>query len=192
MSSSQRLDRDRIEHLVSESVAGNEEAFAELTRGLSSVLWSVVRSFRLGEGDAQDVVQGVWLQLAQHLSRLREPGRLPGWLATTTRNECLLVVRRNGRFAVSELTPEIEDRGDPTDAGILRNERIRAVRSALNAMDERCRQLLSLVANVPPLTYGDISEMLAMPVSAIGPTRGRCLEKLRKHRSVRQLLENED
>ena len=84
---------------------------------------------------------------------------------------------------------EAPDTREPTESGVLRDERVRAVREAFDSVDERCRQLLALAAQVPPLSYGDISELMAMPISAIGPTRGRCLEKLRRHRSIRELMD---
>ena len=81
-------------------------------------MWSVARSYRLSSAATDDVVQTVWLRLAEHCGRIRQPERLASWLATTTRNEALRVIRGNNRSTpqatVDELpeptTPSVEER----------------------------------------------------------------------------------
>ncbi len=67
------------------------------TPGVPHLVWAVARTHRLGPADAADVSQTVWLRLVENLGSLRDPDALPGWLRTTTRNECLRVIRRGGR-----------------------------------------------------------------------------------------------
>jgi RNA polymerase sigma factor (sigma-70 family) len=180
-----RLSPLEVAALVERAAGDDARAWEEIHQRLGGVVWSVVRSFRLSNADAEDVVQGVWLRLAQHIGRLQQPERLPGWLATTTRNECLLVVRRSTRQP-----PRIGTVAVPDVFGQLENdERVQAVRMALDALDQRCRELLTLVANVPPLTYVDVGTALGMLPSSVGPTRGRCLEKVRQHRAIRAITE---
>ncbi len=190
-----RLEPTEIAELVRRAAAGEQTAWETIVARLGGVVWAVVRAHRLDASDAEDAVQGVWLRLAQHLGRLQQPERLPGWLATTTRNECLLVLRRSARAAarndaIASSTARLDPGVDPT-ASIELAERREAVGRALDAVEARCRELLLLVAQVPPLSYADVSESLGIAVSAIGPTRSRCLEKVRRHRDVRRLLEAE-
>ena len=83
--------------LVRAAVNGDAAAWNALVDRYQPLVLSVVRSFRLRESDAQDVNQTVWLRLVERLGDLREPRALPGWLVTTTRNECVQVLREGRR-----------------------------------------------------------------------------------------------
>jgi DNA-directed RNA polymerase specialized sigma24 family protein len=50
---------------------------------------------------------------------------------------------------------------------------------AVATVDERCRKLLRVVAFMDRPDYQSLSKDLDMPVGSIGPTRARCLEKVR-------------
>jgi hypothetical protein len=41
----------------------------------------------------------------------------------------------------------------------------------------------------PPVPYAQISAELGIPVGSIGPTRSRCLEKLRSHPAIAALID---
>lgn len=161
--------------------AGNQADWDELVARFTNLLWSVARSHRLSQEQAADVVQATWLKLVEHLDRIREPAALPGWLSTTARNECLRVIRRDRRSVAVE--DDHLERVDPiapdVDEGLLADERQRLVWDALARLGERCQQLLRLMMADPAPGYDVISETLDMPIGSIGPTRGRCLDKLR-------------
>src|SRR3954449_8811242 len=76
---------------------GDESAWNALVAEYANLVWSIARSFRLAPADAHDAVQMTWLRLVGKLDRIKEPERLAGWLATTTRRECLQLLRRSGR-----------------------------------------------------------------------------------------------
>jgi len=62
---------------------------------------------------------------------------------------------------------------------LLRLEQQHQVRTAMCALDERCRKLLTLLFYQPePPTYADIAALLGTTEGSIGPTRARCLQKL--------------
>jgi RNA polymerase sigma factor (sigma-70 family) len=82
--------------LVAAAAAGDQQAWDALVDRYASLLWSVARSYRLSAPDAADVVQTTWLRLVEHLGQIADPDRLPGWLATSARRECLRVLRRAG------------------------------------------------------------------------------------------------
>ncbi len=69
---------------------------------------------------------------------------------------------------------------DAVDRRLLTDERDRALRRAFATLGERCQALLRLLASPEPPSYAEIGAALDMPVGAIGPTRARCLEKLRR------------
>ncbi len=161
----------------------------------TGMLWAVARSYRLDAADAADVVQTTWLRLLEHLHGIEDPTRLVGWLVTTTRRECLRVLRRTGRerpTAAEETVLDLEDEtAEPLDARLLADERAAALWAAFNRMPERCRQLLRVAVAVP-LPYEEIASKLDMPVGSIGPTRGRCLDKLRSLLSGSVLIDTGD
>lgn len=146
-----------------------------------------MRGFRLDHDTARDVYQTVWLRLAEHLDRIREPGRLAGWLGQTTRNECVGVVRQRSRIVLSDEPEQVRAGGEPVDlAGwaepgsrLERDETRAEVAAAFERLGERCQELLRLLVCDPPVSYETISESLGIPVGSIGPTRARCLQTLR-------------
>ena len=169
------------QELLSRVVAGDERAWKELVDRYAGLVWSVARSFRLPSASTDDVVQTVWLRLAEHCGRIREPDRLASWLATTTRNEALRVIRGNMRLlpqaAVAEsaelTTPSVEER-------VADDVTLNAVLGAFAQLSADDQQLLRLLCTVPPLDYQTIAEMLGRPIGSIGPTRARCLERLKR------------
>jgi RNA polymerase sigma factor (sigma-70 family) len=124
-----------------------------------------------------------WLRLVENLNRISDPERLAGWLATTTRRECLQLLRksRRDRPAVNDdALTDIADPGGPVDAAMLLDERDRALWRALGSIGERCQQLLRVLMASPPPTYKDVAAALDMSIGTIGPARQRCLDKLRQ------------
>ena len=169
--------------LVSRASAGDQEAWNALVDRYASLLWSVCRAHRLSSADAGDVVQTTWLRLVEHLGRIEDPERLPGWLATTARRECLHLLRRSGReqvgFDDDAALEVVDDRSEPLDARLLADERDAVLWSCFERLSERCRTLLRVLMAAEPPAYADVSAALGMPIGSIGPTRGRCLQRLR-------------
>jgi RNA polymerase sigma factor (sigma-70 family) len=168
--------------LVRLVAAGDHAAWGRLVQRYNAMVWSIARSFRLGPHDALDVVQTVWLRLVENLERIKDPNAVGTWLATTTRNECLTQLRRRGRqpLPVDTSARDIVDVGAaPPDQALLARERGAVVWAALSRVPEPCQQLLRILAADPPPSYREVSVALNMPTGSIGPTRARCLEKLR-------------
>jgi len=164
------------------AASGDQVAWGRLIERYNNLVWSVARSFRLNVHDATDVTQTTWLRLVEHLDGIKEPDSIGSWLATTTRNECLALLRRQGRQGVPlDAVGEVADvRAAPGEA-LLTRERDAELWSALNRMPERCRRLLRILASDPPPSYQEVGAVLDMAVGSIGPTRARCLEKLRQN-----------
>ena len=169
--------------LVARVRAGDVRAWNELVDAYVGLVWAIARNHRLGHGDAADVSQTTWLRLVENIDRIDDPRRVGAWLATTARRECLRVLRLSGRQVLVEDESAL-DRLDPdevaVDALMLREEEAAAVRLAFDRLPERCQQLLRLLMVDSPPSYEELSAALAMPIGSIGPTRGRCLEKLRR------------
>jgi RNA polymerase sigma factor (sigma-70 family) len=168
--------------LVSQAAAGHRNAWNEIVERYAPLIWSICCRHGLGSADAADVAQAVWLHLVDQLDHLRDPGALPGWLATTTIRECLR--RLTGRGA-ERLDTRLAD-SLHSAADVVINEEIlagrqMALRAAFAGLPPRCQQLLSMLTSDPPRSYAEISAELGIPVGSIGPYRARCLDRLRGH-----------
>jgi RNA polymerase sigma factor (sigma-70 family) len=176
-----RRSHDWLAAHLRRAAAGDERAWSELVAEFEGMLWAIAHWHRLSHADRADVVQTTWLRLAENLGRLREPGRLGAWLATTARRECLRSLRTSARELPDAEPPEVVDaHAPPIDRGLIEAERVAALRSALRRLPDRDQTLLQmLVAETPP-SYQEIGLELEMPIGSIGPTRGRALERLRQ------------
>lgn len=177
--------------LVRAGIDGDEDAWHELVRRHARLIAMVVRQYRLGTADAQDVSQLVWLRLFENLRNIRDPDGLPGWILTTTRHECQRYVRRKDRsIAIDPLTFATfrsEDQSE-LDGTLLASERHEVLLAAMAELPPRHQQLLSLLLVDPPYPYTEVSRILDIPVGSIGPTRRRALEKLRETTVVRAYM----
>jgi RNA polymerase sigma factor (sigma-70 family) len=167
-----------VAELVRAAAEGDQAAWNGLVDRYNGLVWSVVRSYRLSGADASDVVQTSWLRLVEHLGRLQDPERVGSWLATTARRECLRTLRHSVRQVPTEELPETGS-DVRLDAALLEAERDRALWQAFGALNERCQALLRILVADPPPSYEEISAAMDMPIGSIGPTRQRCLERLR-------------
>lgn len=170
-----------VARLVRRAAEGDRCAWERLYDQYARLVWAMTRDFKLAESDAADAVQATWLRLLEHIDRLEEPARIASWLALTARRECLRVLAARKKFVLvhddSALgtvrqEPEVDER-------LLADERNQAVRDALSRLPRRWQRLLELLMADPPASYAEISDQLGLPVGSIGPTRGRCLERLR-------------
>lgn len=168
--------------LLAAAGRGDQAAWDALVARHCGLLWGIARGYRLGEADAGDAVQTTWLRLVENLSRIQDPERLPGWLATTMRRECLRMLSHGGRGRATPIdtVDELPDGGDELDAGLLADERDAALWRAVTALSQRCRQLLRVLMASPPPAYAEVSAVLDMPIGSIGPSRQRCLDQLRR------------
>ncbi len=166
--------------LVESAAAGDQRAWDSLIETFGGLVSSVVRDYRLSDADAAEVEQATWLRLVENLVRLRDPGRIGLWLATTARRECLQHLRHASRVIPTEDVFEQVCDSETLDAAVLTEERDRALWSTVAELPDRERQLLGMLIMDPPASYAEISVTLQMPVGSIGPTRARVLRRLRR------------
>ena len=178
--------------LVIRARNGEEQAWDALVERYAPLIWSVCRRHRLGDADAQDVGQTVWVQLVDQLDKIRDPAALPGWLATTTRRECLRVLHatRGPITAVQVLDAESipDEQAKSAEQDLLVAERHAALREAFSHLPPRDQQLVRMLIADPPLSYAETSARLGISVGSIGPNRGRCLDKLRRCPAIAALI----
>ena len=185
-------DEPVVTALVTRARNGDTQAWHALVERYAPLIWSICRRYRLAAADAQDVSQDIWLHLVRHLDTLRDPAALPGWLATTTRRECDRKVRATagshaaGYLLDAEILPN--QRAAPADQELLEAERHAALREALAALPPSGRQLIAMLTADPPVPCIEIGARLGIPVGSIGPTRRRCLDKIRRHPAITALI----
>lgn len=177
--------------LLENAARGAEWAWRDIVGRYSSLVLSVCAQYRLGNADAQDVSGAVWLRLVANLTHIREPEALPGWLRTTTRHECLRLLRHQNRQVPTD-DPLLGELTEPAfDAGLVGAERRAAARHACARLPVRDRELLALLFCDPPKSYREISATLGIPVGSIGPSRARCLARVRRMPAIAALLAGE-
>jgi RNA polymerase sigma factor (sigma-70 family) len=161
--------------------AGDPGALDRLVRLGTPVLWHVVRAYGLNRESAEDVVQTTWLALVRGGGSVREPQAVLGWLTMTARREAWRVAQVAGREDIAPA--ETLDRAAPPATGpeahILADAVTRLLWHHVAELSDRCRRLLRVIAFEERPDYATLSVELGMAIGSIGPTRGRCLDKLR-------------
>jgi DNA-directed RNA polymerase specialized sigma24 family protein len=158
-----------VNDLVTRAGNGDKQAWDTLVERYAPLIWSICRRHRLSSADADDVGQRVWLQLVSQLDKIRDPAALPGWLATATQREC----GQQTEMAEQEL---------------LTGERHAALREAFTRLPPCCQRLIAVLMEDPPVPYAQISARLGIPIGSIGPSRRRCLDRLRRDPAIAALL----
>jgi RNA polymerase sigma factor (sigma-70 family) len=185
-------DDVQVIDLVTRARNDDRQAWDALIERYAALIWSICRRYQLGHADAEDVVQTVWLRLVDQVDKVRAPAAIASWLATTTRRECCRVLRAAARQRPTRPNEPgaetILDEARTAEDELLAAERHAALREALAQLTPRDRQLIAILAADPPVPYAEISARLGIPVGSIGPTRGRCLDKLRRYPAIAALI----
>jgi RNA polymerase sigma factor (sigma-70 family) len=183
------LKDDSDESLILACRRGNAEAWGALVNRYQRLIYTIPRRAGLDEDQAAEVFQRTFVRLLENLDRIRQPESIHAWLVTTARRETLQLIREE--CAEQSLSPKVEDLDDgpsreaiPDDQPLPgetleRLEEQHLVRMAIAEMDQRSQDLLNLLY-YHPLSYAEIAGLLQIPEGSLGPTRARCLEKLRR------------
>ena len=179
--------------LVARCRRGERAAWEALVQRYQRLVYAIVRRAGLDEHSAADVFQTVFARLVEHLPRIAAPERLQAWIVTTAKREVLLTLRR-GQRTISITRADAGDDGDeptaefdvaddaPLPEQVLDDlQQLDGLRRALDRLDERCRELLLLLFRDEDekVLYEEVSARLGIAIGSIGPTRSRCLGKLR-------------
>jgi RNA polymerase sigma factor (sigma-70 family) len=160
---------------------GDGRAMDELVRLMTPVLWHVVRAYGLERTLTEDVVQTTWLQLVRGHGSIADPRAVSAWLTTTARREAWKVGKASGRIDTTEqddLDALLPEQASAEEHAALGDEN-RRLWLAVRRLAERCQRLLRVIAFEDRPDYARLAADLSMPVGSIGPTRSRCLAKLR-------------
>jgi RNA polymerase sigma factor (sigma-70 family) len=184
---------DDLQTVVSAAVRNDQRAWERLVAEFTPMIRGVACHHRLSSFDQDDVVQRTLMALVSHIGDVYEPLGIGAWLATTARRECLRVIRARAREFPSERVitrqPPHVDEYFPGDRERREAVRREAVRQAATSMSLRQRSLMSALSIEPALSYEQISQKLDIPVGSIGPSRQRCIQRMRMHPRISQLLD---
>ncbi len=160
-------------------IDGERERLSELVDLVTPVLWNAARSQGAGAPMCEDAIQTAFLQLVDRAESIKEPAAVLGWLVVVVKREVWRLSRGSRReIGVDEVPEGPAQQLDPESQSIL-SERQRVLWQHVSTLTPRCQELLRVIAFADRPDYAAIAESLGMPVGSIGPTRGRCLQKLR-------------
>ncbi|HIG39456.1 MAG TPA: sigma-70 family RNA polymerase sigma factor [Gammaproteobacteria bacterium] len=177
--------------LVARCMGGEQAAWSALVKRYQRLVYAIVRRIGLDEHMAADVFQTVFERLVEHLPRIVEPSRLQAWIVTTAKREALLQRNRSQRtvsMTHSDADGEpgsdwdLADDSPTAEEAMGELQQLHQVRGAIDRLDDRCRDLLLLLfpEEDTKLGYEEVASEMNMTVGSIGPTRSRCLDKLRR------------
>ena len=169
------LETRSDQELIERCIRGDQTAWEELVKRYQRLIYSIAHALCPPGEDVSDVFQQVWLDVYQHLSELRSVEALPAWLITVTRRRMYALIRsRRTSEQLDDETPDLSEKLSQIEYEYL-------LERVLSQLTERCRTLINLLyfdSSEP--SYSEIAAAMSMPEASIGPTRARCLEKLRK------------
>ena len=158
---------------------GDRGQLRTLVALLTPLLWHTARSQRAPQEVAEDAIQTAWLRLVDAADTITDPKGVASWLVVTVKRETWRLLRLEGRESEPETgLPEVAATTTPEDL-VLLSDRQQVLWRHVNELPERCRALLRVIAFAAAPDYASVAASLGMPVGSIGPTRGRCLAKLR-------------
>ena len=165
---------------------GDQSKMGELVALLTPIMWHTVRAQNLGRDSAEDVIQSAWLALVRSADTISDPRAVLQWLIVTVRREAWRVAKIDNRAEPQDF--ESDDLIAPGDAApestVVRASVDDALWTHIAKLPQRCRELLRVIAFADRPDYVALANALGMPVGSIGPTRGRCLGKLRAQLSA--------
>jgi len=173
------------EDLMAACLRGEQAAWNALVDRYAALIYSIPLKHGLSEQDAADVFQSVCVTLLEKLGSIRDPRGLPAWIITTTSRQSWAVLRQHQR----EVTRTGEQKpleGEPIDPEPLPEDEVLAlekqhlVRTAMSQLSPTCRRLIESLFLNDPISYQELAQQLHVPVNSLGPTRARCLAKLRQ------------
>ncbi|MDF1576389.1 MAG: RNA polymerase sigma-70 factor [Bacteroidales bacterium] len=166
-----------IEKRVVISERMDQRAFEELFRTYFTPLMSFSMRILGDEDDAREVVHQVFINLWEKRNRLDLATSLKSYLFTSVNNRSLNVIRDRRKFSGEE----VPDRAGDLDvsAQIEAMELEEKIRTAIEALPERCREIFEL-NRFEGLKYGEIAGKLDISVKTVENQMTKALKILRE------------
>lgn len=158
---------------------GDREQLRVLVTLLTPLLWHTARAQRAPQQLAEDAIQTAWLRLVDASGTITDPKGVVSWLVVTVKRETWRLMRLSGRESIPESGPPDSVEATTPEELAIAGDQQRVLWRHVSELPERCRELLRVIAFAATPDYAGVAASLGMPIGSIGPTRGRCLAKLR-------------
>lgn len=161
--------------------AGDARAWQQLLDKYERLVYSIPLNYGLDREDASDIAQITFTALIQSLATLRDDSNLGGWLALVARRHTWRLIQRRQQNPPAPLDEETVALLPGHTQPLERWELVEWLERGLALVGERCRQLLvALYFEPEEPSYAEIARRLGIAEGSIGPTRARCLQRLRE------------
>ncbi|CAN5475063.1 sigma-70 family RNA polymerase sigma factor [soil metagenome] len=169
---------------------GDARAWENLMDKYERLVFSIPLSYGLSREDAADICQITFTIFMRSMDSMRDDSRLGAWLSTVARRHTWRMMKKTHREKAGGAEDVAE--GDVAESTVLflgksgddapeRWETIEWLDQGLSKIEGRCRELLTaLYFDEDEPSYTEVSEKLGMPIGSIGPTRARCLKRLKE------------
>ncbi len=160
---------------------GDKNAWGELVDKYTVLVYSVAHRNGLNSADAEDCTQQTWMALYSSRFKIKEVEKIPNWLASTAYRRSMRILRK--KISIEKIEKNSIESDPPITPyeHVIYLRRYEMLQKALDEMDERCAQLLKeLFFSSEDVSYKEIAKKLKISMNSLGPTRKRCLEKLKK------------
>lgn len=173
----QQTDR----YLVASCLQGDEVAWYSLVQRYKKLIYHFPASASLSGPDCEEVFQETLLALYQNLEKIQRIEDLSFWLSKVARRMTWKQMGQDKMYAELPDHEDIEDQRLKADDHLELALKQFKIRQALAHLDEKCRQLLiMLFYESDESSYKRITRKLGLAIGSVGPTRNRCLAKLKK------------
>ncbi|MBN2006105.1 MAG: sigma-70 family RNA polymerase sigma factor [Anaerolineae bacterium] len=167
--------------LIQACLEGCEEAWETLIERYSRLIYTIPLRFGMAKATADEIFQETCLILLEKLGTLKDQQRLSAWLVTVARRACIQRWRTRPNVQFVELNEQAAAKESSLEESLVHIEEQYQVHQALQQIDSRCQKLLHILFfEKSSPSYEEIAVALDMQVGSIGPTRIRCLDKLRR------------
>ena len=174
--------------LVRRCRSGDQGAWDELVDRYQRLIYAIPRRAGLGEEQAADVFQEVFVTLLEKIDQIEQPDRIRSWIVTTAKFKTWGIIRGSKGHYSPETEEEMEaemaairDASPLADDMLIELEEQHLIREALKKIEDRCQTILSMIyLTDPSASYAEVAAAIGVGETSISPLRSRCLKKLEK------------
>ena len=166
---------------------GDQAAWESLVDRYQRLIFTIPRRAGLSDEQATDIFQEVFLTLFEKIDAIEQPERIRSWIVTTAKYKTWALVRGAKGLYSSATDAEMEmemaniaDTSALADDVLIELEEQHMIRTALAKLEDRCRQILSMIyLSEPAASYVEVAAAIGVGETSISPLRSRCLKKLK-------------